>query len=215
MRGTEIDRIPFQHLHFLMIFDQLFRLVLFLFTRSPPKMPRRKPTSHKQRKAQLQTKRAIKRGEEDVVADKPKSKPGARRPPGRSEILGTASTPRLALESRFVSIPKHYLERTRDYAFSDALERPLSDSAAVFPLHLVTNPHASALTVPARPKFRYGQTKKEVEKNEEGVFRKWLAAAKGTVEDWVHLGEEGVDDGQVWMHSPSWFETNLEVWRQL
>lgn len=88
----------------------------------------------------------------------------------------------------------------------------------------------------------YGQTKKEVEKNEEGMFKKWLKATEEIVKDWVvnekideHIEgasiegntqqdvedaaekeDGGVEDGQeVWPRSPSWFETNLEVWRQL
>jgi hypothetical protein len=42
-----------------------------------------------------------------------------------------------------------------------------------------------ALTCPARPKFKFGQTKKEVERNEEGWFKKWLRATQEIVEDWV------------------------------
>lgn len=185
-------------------------------------MGRKQPFSHKQKKTQLQVKRAEKRGDDEIaqlVAKKP-----VHRRPGRSDLLGTTSgTPRLALESKFVSIPKNYLERTRDLAYSSPLERPLPDEAAVFPLHLVANPAAAALSVPARPKFRYGQTKKEVEKNEEGVFRKWMAGVKETVDAWVDEGAwsggRAEDDlgpqGLEWIHSPSWFETNLEVWRQL
>jgi hypothetical protein len=94
------------------------------------------------------------------------------------------------------------------------------------------------LTCPTRPKFRYGQTKKEVERNEEGMFARWVAGTRGFVEEWVEGGEEekreegeeeevdpaGVEemedegDGEkVWerLRSPTWFETNLEVWRQL
>jgi len=185
-------------------------------------MGRRQPFSHKQKKAQLQNKRAAKRGDEEAPPHAVAKKPVHRRP-GRSDLHGTSSGPRLALESKFVSIPKNYLERTRDIAYSTPLERPLPDEAAVFPLHLVANPAAAGLSVPARPKFRYGQTKKEVEKNEEGVFRKWMAGVKRTVDAWVEdgawssarAGEDEGPNGLEWIHSPSWFETNLEVWRQL
>lgn len=181
-------------------------------------MPRKQPFSNKQKKSQLLIKRAAKRGDEELAAVV--KKPVNRRP-GRSD-MNPSGGPRLALESKFVSIPKNYQERTRDLAYSSPLERPLPDESAAFPLHLVANPAAAPLTVPARPKFRYGQTKKEVEKNEEGVFRKWMAGVRGTVEAWVEDGAwsgKPVDDdgpkGLEWIHSPSWFETNLEVWRQL
>jgi len=84
------------------------------------------------------------------------------------------------------------------------------------------------LTCPARPKFRVGQTKKEVETNEEGWFKKWLEGVDGVMKPWIDgEGEEedqdGDDEGEVkeevddgqWPRSPSWFEANLEVWRQL
>jgi hypothetical protein len=193
-------------------------------------MPRRQPFSNKQKKAQLHNKRAEKRGEAEdeggaAGGRKKKAAAQARRPGvSRSENAG----PRLALESRFVAIPRQYLEKTRDTAYAYPLPRPLPDEAAAFPLHLVANPAGAPLCVPARPRFRYGQTKKEVEKNEEGVFRKWLAGTRAVVEEWVEQGrwdaaggkegeegEEGGNHGLEWIHSPSWFETNLEVWRQL
>ncbi len=165
-------------------------------------MPRRRPFSAKQKKEQMQAKRARKRGEE---APSP-STPQRRRAPGRS----APGPSRLALESRFVALPPGFLERTRDLAYAEALPRPLPPSSALFPLDLLTRPNA--LAVPARPKFRFGQTKKEVERNEEGVFKKWLAATRGEVTDWM---EESLEDEEGWPRSPSWFETNLEVWRQL
>jgi hypothetical protein len=87
------------------------------------------------------------------------------------------------------------------------------------------------LSCPARPKFKFGQTKKEVERNEEGVFGKWLEGVKGVVQDWSEGGgdvregelavdneekvEEDEEDVVKWPRGSSWFETNLEVWRQL
>ncbi|TXT10992.1 hypothetical protein VHUM_01743 [Vanrija humicola] len=172
-------------------------------------MGRKKPFSHKQKKAQLQTSRARKRGDDDEDGGGRQSNTRQhRRPlPSRSAPKG----PTLRLESRFISLPPHYLERTRDLAFSTPLERPLPGTAAVFPVDVVTrSPPTGKLVIPARPKFRYGQTKKEVEKNEEGVYKKWLSGTRATLDEWV-LGEE--ENG--WPVSPSWFETNLEVWRQL
>lgn len=168
-------------------------------------MPRRTPYSHKKKKAQLQQQRSKKRGEEPELAAGLKKK--RRQAPGRSDP--NAGDRVRALESRFVSLPPRFLERTRDLAFSDPLPRPLPPSSARFPLKLVGRPEGARLTVPSRPKFRYDQTKKELERNEEGVFRKWLEGTREVVDEWV-AGEE---DG--WQRSPSWFETNLEVWRQL
>ncbi|BEI88039.1 uncharacterized protein CcaverHIS019_0107570 [Cutaneotrichosporon cavernicola] len=162
-------------------------------------MPRRRPFSAKQKKEQVQAKRALKRGE-DIPT------PTRRRPPSNSPRKVAS---RVALESRFVTLPPGFLDRTRDAAYADTLPRPLPPSASLFPLDLLTRP--SNLSVPARPKFRYGQTKKEVERNEEGVFRKWLASTRAEVTEWMETSlEEGGEP-----RSPSWFETNLEVWRQL
>ncbi|GMK54708.1 hypothetical protein CspeluHIS016_0112940 [Cutaneotrichosporon spelunceum] len=161
-------------------------------------MPRRRPFSAKQKKQLVQAKRARKRGEDTAP-------PLTRHPPPRR----AAGPARVALESRFVALPPAFLERTRDAAYAELLPRPLPASAALFPLDLLTRP--SNLSVPGRPKFRYGQTKKQVEGNEEGVFRKWLASTRAEVTEWTEasLKEDGAP------RSPSWFETNLEVWRQL
>lgn len=65
-----------------------------------------------------------------------------------------------------------------------------------------------------------------MEGNEEGWFRKWLEGMEEVMRNWVE-GEdskeddvEGPEGGQEegssrWPRSTSWFETNLEVWRQL
>lgn len=179
--------------------------------------------SHKQKKLQLQTKRAMKRGEE--VEDYQKTNGRIRL--DRSHAARSEAHEGLELHSRFLKIPRDYAVRTRDAAWADELQRPLPDSAAAFPLHLVDNPSGGELSVPARPPFLPGQTKREVEKNEEQMFQKWLRNARGTVEDWVDgsdantEGEEGVPsetetDGTLApIRSPSSFEINLEVWRQL
>jgi hypothetical protein len=75
-------------------------------------------------------------------------------------------------------------------------------------------------------------TKKEVEKNEEGYYARWLDETEGVVRAWVEGEEETEQDGAeqevdgdeiaafkvgggLTRRSPTWFETNLEVWRQL
>jgi len=83
------------------------------------------------------------------------------------------------------------------------------------------------LTCPSRPKFRYDMTKKEVEKNEEGWFKKWMKSTDEIMDEWIDgepveepvvINGEGQDELEKkasWPRSVSWFETNLEVWRQL
>ncbi|KAL1409274.1 hypothetical protein Q8F55_006107 [Vanrija albida] len=180
-----------------------------------PARPRHVAFSAKQKKEYLKTKRAMKRGDlEPEEAELPKSN-------GRTKIDKTTTARSeaqdvLELHSTFLAVPADYAERTRNAAWSDELQRPLPDSAAVFPLSLVDNPAARNLSVPARPSFRFGQSKREVEENEEGVFRKWLSDARATVDSWVN-GDDGEAEGGAGstIRSPSRFETNLEVWRQL
>jgi hypothetical protein len=119
------------------------------------------------------------------------------------------------------------LETTKSLAHSTTLDRPIPGDYAIFPVEQMLRDEGR-LTCPARPKFRFGQTKKEVEKNEEGLFKKWLKSTEEVVTEWVEGGEvvedeeetgaqadEQVQKKQEWPRSPSWFETNLEVWRQL
>ena len=186
-------------------------------------MPRRKPASAKQRKAQLQDRRALKRGDIDQLPVKPK----ASRRAATSSTNAEPSSRRL--QSRFISVTPAYLVLTRDLAHNVPLLRPIPASSAVFPIEILTGrDQEGKLTCPARPRFRFEQSKKEVEMNEEGMFKKWLVGAEGVMKAWVEgkdeeeakdpvaEGEEDSEEGdQKWPRSPSWFETNLEVWRQL
>lgn len=177
-------------------------------------MPRRKPFSAKQRKAQIQEKRATKRGESPPPTKSTQhSTPRHASRPQRSLAADPTSA---KLQSRFVALSPKYLETTRDLAFSTPLARPIPDEYAKFPVDDLMLRDQGRLTCPSRPKFRFGQTKKEVEKNEEGMFKKWLRSTEGIVKEWVEQDVEGSEsDGDPWPRSPSWFETNLEVWRQL
>jgi len=71
-------------------------------------------------------------------------------------------------------------------------------------------------------------TKTEVEKNEEGLHKKWITQMDQIVEDWqkrsINPKEsqdgDGAGDDQPrkvlqMPRSPTYFERNLEVWRQL
>ncbi|GAA5925846.1 hypothetical protein JCM3775_005132 [Rhodotorula graminis] len=239
-------------------------------------MARKKPVSGKARKAQLQTKRAVKKASvtpvpfpADVVShpvlaallssstasssstshnhhNKPHTGSRAERTGDRighrfrtaeqrerDEVHGA----RMALESRFVRLPKHIADVHAQVAATDKLVRPVDDDMGVLrPEDLApslerppdrdqdggVHPAAAAaaasefeLTCPKRPKWNYNQTKREVEKNEEGIFKKWLettddilarAAAPPLHEDGTLAGLPG---------SPTFFERNLNVWRQL
>ena len=64
-------------------------------------------------------------------------------------------------------------------------------------------------------------SKNEVEKNEEGLFKKWLDQTDQVLKEWVDSGSSpsGVvtsgQGGDVMPRAPTHFERNLEVWRQL
>ena len=88
-------------------------------------------------------------------------------------------------------------------------------------------PHGSQLTCPKRPKWRYDMSKKEVEANEEGLFKKWLAQTDAALAAWSHptdVGQPAAHEGfgditksvpESMPHAPTSYERNLEVWRQL
>ncbi|GJN89589.1 hypothetical protein Rhopal_002576-T1 [Rhodotorula paludigena] len=227
-------------------------------------MARKKPQSGKARKAQLQVKRAHKKANTapvpfpaDVVstfstASSSASAAAPSHAATRERIGHRFRTPeqrardeqhagRMALESRFIRLPKHVAEQHRQVAASDKLRRPVPDELGVLrPEDLMPQAAGGSsslgvdgaqrtgdfvpaagenseveLTCPKRPKWRYDQTKKEVEKNEEGIFRKWLDAtdeilARHTAPP---LDEDGQPVGPA--GSPTFFERNLNVWRQL
>ncbi|KAI0347817.1 P-loop containing nucleoside triphosphate hydrolase protein [Trametopsis cervina] len=208
-------------------------------------MQRRKPASAKQKKAQLQQKRAIKRG--DVSPPPPPSKSDKRRkgrgkgpiaeldplqpgPSGRA-IAATESSRRL--QSYFVKLPKEFLEETKRLAANLSLPRPVPPEAAVWNDAIddglqdkdAEGKHEQ-LSCPRRPKWRYEMSKKEVEKNEEGLFKKWLDQTDSLIGNWcapevkqpatAESNEEPTTpEPEEMPRAPTSFERNLEVWRQL
>jgi len=202
-------------------------------------MQRRKPASAKQRKAQLQLKRAVKRGDAPPPDPKKthhrKHKSARLGPTGRllgSPANATAIASSRRLQSSFIKLPPHFLEETKNLASILALPRPIAPLvAALGNLATSTGQFTNLndvkheqLTCPRRPKWRYDMTKKEVEKNEEAIFDKWLAQTDSLVADWLQHGVGKDDDRereetrsqQVEMpRSPTYFERNIEVWRQL
>jgi hypothetical protein len=188
-------------------------------------MARRKPVSGKQHKAKLQLKRAVKRG------DVPPPDPALKKPTRRKPRPGSAPTSNAALSSKrlqsaFMKLPSKFLEESKTLAASLILPRPIPLQATILDelRNDVSDSQVRALICPRRPKWNYDMTKKDVEKNEEGVFKKWLAATDALVAEW-QVGKKGVEgkaEGAEPRHrttemprSPTYFERNLEVWRQL
>ena len=145
----------------------------------------------------------------------------------------------MKLESRFIRLSKDRADENRLRAANERLHRPIDPSLAVLHEEDLVPPKRTAaellvagekdasvdeLTCPKRPKWKYTMTKAEVEKNEgtlpshivlsrwklipcvctrsEGVFRNWLATTDALI----------ARDTDA---SPTFFERNLNVWRQL
>jgi hypothetical protein len=200
-------------------------------------MPRRKPISGKQKKEQQQIKRAIKRG--DIPAPEPTKKPSRKRRPTRIGVTGkatdhptstsdSAAASARKLLSAFIKLPPRFLEETKAIASTVPLSRPITYDVALlhdFAFDDSLSTGKDPLSCPKRPKWRYDMSKKEVEHNEEGLFKKWLAQTDQLVESWQKSREPSVPDpdetkrqhepSMIAPPSPTYFERNLEVWRQL
>lgn len=215
---------------------------------------RKKPNSAKQKKATLQDKRAAKRGEV-VESSTQKTATGARTGKkgaaggvkshlARSQGDSTAANKVKALQSRFLKLSPIYLARTQAIAFNVPLPRPIPPQSLIYQDVAVRDapPELLArLTCPRRPKWRYGMTKKEVERNEEGLFVKWMDEMQEVMSEYLSLGDQdsaslataggtmtpmttrravasiSTDPADLAksIRSPSYYEQNLEVWRQL
>lgn len=113
---------------------------------------------------------------------------------------------RMQLESRFLRLPQDVLEHHRTVAATEPLDRPINDDLGVLrwsDLEPTAKDNIPAMTCPRRPKWRYSMSKLEVEKNEEGMFRQWLAQTDESLRAFTK------------QTSPTFFERNLNVWRQL
>ena len=196
------------------------------------------PLSGKQRKAQLKLKRAIKRGDVPQPSEQPqqrKKRPRQTRQARPAADHATGNTRKL--QSQFVKIDKRFLEDTRTLAASIFLRRPIRSNVAVLRREWITPSPPEAqlaqLTVPRRSKWRYQMSKDELDANEQAYFRTWLAQQDATVEQWQHalnvspptdqhnlstdLASDPVEDSETrpMPNSPTHFERNIEVWRQL
>jgi hypothetical protein len=99
------------------------------------------------------------------------------------------------------------------------LYRPIPIEKTTFKsFHIQADLQTAVLTCPKRPKWKFEMSKREVERNEEGVFTKWLALTDQLLEQWQNREEQNPGDittATAQLRSPSYFERNLEVWRQL
>lgn len=199
---------------------------------------RRKPSSAKQKKAELQFKRAQKRGDVDIAPPDPgttkrKGRRGGRGPKqGGDAAVADASR---RLESSFVKFSTAFLEEAKQKASVLVAERPIPIERALYPL---TRTHECGrdLAVMKRPKWKYDMSKKEVENNEAGMFKKWLEESDAAVQRWAQamneeppldekdkqddLDSDTLEDSSDAFRgrmptAPPMFERNLEVWRQL
>lgn len=204
-------------------------------------MPRRKPVSGKQHKAELQLKRAVKRGEistTDAATTKNATR-GGRRGAGRvrqaPEVTARIQASR-RLQSAFVKLSPEFLEEARRKASELALVRPIPVNRALFPDQQLSPIGQAKLSVIKRPKWNYEMSKKQVEANEEGMFKKWLEQTDATIESWRQhryredevpadptsddspeaIGTDGTRQSRPGMPtSAPLYERNIEVWRQL
>ncbi|KAJ7070863.1 GTPase [Mycena amicta] len=173
-------------------------------------MPRKKITNTTKLKAARKLKRAVKRG--DVDAPPPPSRRQTKhrsthRAPPVSEAVQSARK----LQSTFINLPPEFLEQTQLLASRLPLLRPIPSALQLLPVF------DSELTCPRRPKWNFSMSKEEVEKNEEGIFRKWLSQTDEAIQQWQDQPSRYVrscDEGAM-PRSTTVFERNVEVWRQL
>ncbi|KAF8711714.1 P-loop containing nucleoside triphosphate hydrolase protein, partial [Rhizoctonia solani] len=178
------------------------------------------PFSAKQRKAQLQEKRAIKRGDlpgpvVDTNIKRTKKKAGGRRPATDSDAaVATANRARMLISS-FLKPSPQFLEASKKAASTEILLRPIPESSAILSPG-ICEVSDQGLTCPRRPKWRYEMTKKEVEKNEEGLFAKWIAQTDEVINTWRQANLVPVQGTtESILPAPTYYERNIEVWRQL
>ncbi|KAK7058418.1 hypothetical protein VNI00_002052 [Paramarasmius palmivorus] len=187
-------------------------------------MPRKKPISTRQKKEDIKLKRAIKRG--DVDPPPPKPRQSRKKRPGNSQAGDNqAAESSRKLQSSFTKSSANYLKETQFLASCLPLIRPISDiDTAIYTDQKWDQPDDLAvLACPRRPKWRFDMSKKEVEANEEGLFKKWLAQTDQLCSQWQTMRSQAARTDETretdlptsMPPSTTHFERNLEVWRQL
>lgn len=197
---------------------------------------RKKPFSHKQKKAELQLKRAQKRGDAEKPPPQAKRHDAQRsRGRGSGGPLQTVADASRRLESSFVKFSPAFLEEAKQKASTIVVDRPIPLNLLLYPAAADVECASSELTVMKRPKWKYEMSKKEVESNEAGLFKKWLEESDTSIQRWAQIqnGDNTASVSSPDSHNqnepegsekdfhdqmpivPPLFERNLEVWRQL
>ena len=205
-------------------------------------MPRKIARSAKQNKVKLQEKRAIKRGdllpEDATIGANIRPRHGPARSQVALRVAAASEDPDVAaasvnathkiqtqrkLQSSFGKLSPEFLAEAKEKAATVPLTRPIPSTARHLDAKLIDHPLAVGLTCPKRPKWKYEMSKKEVEKNEEGLFTKWRQETTDKVDNWrsppsEEVNPEGAQSQKgtsTKMLSPTYYEQNMEVWRQL
>lgn len=115
----------------------------------------------------------------------------------------------MKMESRFLRLPLDLLNHHRLVSATEPLGRPIEDRLGVLleeellPAELEG---LAPLSCPKRPKWHFNSTKLEVEKNEEGMFKKWIAETDELFTEFAKKMPTG-----PLRTSPSFYERNLNV----
>ena len=194
-------------------------------------MPRRVPNSAKKKRTKIQKKRAVKRGDVSPPPQNEKRRRNAYRKPVTAPSGEVIAARRL--QSSLVKLSPEFLQETRRLSATLPLPRPIPPEAAAWVVDDGTqttdvdrNKHDRP-TCPKRPKWRYEMSKKELEQNEQGFFKKWLDQTDSIIENWctpvdnqtsTDSSSEAIvltQEPEVMPKARASFERNLEVWRQL
>lgn len=184
---------------------------------------RKKPFSVKQKKKQLQERKQRKAGnvsegrtykptvvEQPQKLFRPQEKADQPSDYGRSDTMKhfvpaqvSAGTSSNRLRSVFEKLSPAVIERARLASMKPFTRLPQT----ALEVGIATGD--DMIDFPKRPKWNYGMTKDQLEQSEKQEFEKWL---EGIYE---RYGDQVEDNGNGEQKQLSWFEHNLEVWRQL
>ncbi|KAJ2779474.1 hypothetical protein H4R18_003993 [Coemansia javaensis] len=152
---------------------------------------RRKPFSNKQKKAQLQAKRAHRREQ----AAQGGSDGGSDAAVGPGDVRQTNDVGRNKLTSQFDKLTRPEIEANKRRSMQPLQRLPPAEALTMS----FDDAYSADVDIPVRPPWRRGESKAAVEQREEAYFAGWLERIR-----------ELRDQDSV-----SLYEKNLEVWRQL
>ncbi|KAJ2786624.1 hypothetical protein GGI15_001371 [Coemansia interrupta] len=159
-------------------------------------MHRKKPFSIKQKKAQLQAKRAQKRDQnDDDSSEVEASRPRPRERGSSSTNTAPSDEKRNRLTSQFDKLTRDEIERNKRLSMQPLNRLEPEDGLTMS----FEDAYTEAVDIPVRPAWKYGESRAALESREVRYFDSWLEAI-----------QKLKDDDEV-----SLYEKNLEVWRQL